>query len=60
MYLTSGAGGVRYSIENPNSYIQSNLVGFSHILEGCRHHAIKHLGLCVKQFCIWWKYQPAF
>ena len=42
MYLAAQAG-VRYSIENPNSYIQSNLVGFSHILEGCRHHAIKHL-----------------
>ena len=35
--------GVRYSIENPASYIQSNLVGFSHVLEGCRHHNIKHL-----------------
>ena len=35
--------GVRYSIENPSSYIQSNLVGFGHILEGCRHHDVKHL-----------------
>lgn len=35
--------GVRYSIENPASYIQSNLVGFGHILEGCRHHGIEHL-----------------
>ena len=35
--------GVRYSIENPSAYIQSNLVGFGHILEGCRHHGIKHL-----------------
>jgi len=35
--------GVRYSIENPAAYIQSNLVGFGHILEGCRHHGIKHL-----------------
>ena len=35
--------GVRYSIENPAVYIQANLVGFGHILEGCRHHGIEHL-----------------
>tara|TARA_B100000674_G_scaffold495379_1_gene522621 strand:+ start:2014 stop:3033 length:1020 start_codon:yes stop_codon:yes gene_type:complete len=35
--------GVRYSIENPAAYIQSNLVGFGYILEGCRHHGIEHL-----------------
>ena len=35
--------GVRYSIENPAAYIQANLVGFGHILEGCRHHGIDHL-----------------
>lgn len=35
--------GVRHSIENPSSYIQSNLVGFSNILEQCRHHQVKHL-----------------
>lgn len=35
--------GVRYSIENPAAYIQSNIVGFGHILEGCRHHDIEHL-----------------
>ena len=35
--------GVRYSIENPAAYIQSNLVGFGHILECCRHHRIEHL-----------------
>lgn len=35
--------GVRYSIENPSSYIQSNLVGFANILEACRHHNIEHL-----------------
>ena len=35
--------GVRYSLENPSAYIQSNLVGFGHILEGCRHHGIEHL-----------------
>ena len=35
--------GVRYSIENPLAYIDSNIVGFGHILEGCRHHKIEHL-----------------
>ncbi|MCP4022459.1 MAG: NAD-dependent epimerase [Desulfobacteraceae bacterium] len=35
--------GVRYSIENPSSYIDSNLVGFGNILEGCRHTGVKHL-----------------
>ena len=35
--------GVRYSIENPAAYIDSNLVGFGHILEGCRHSNIGHL-----------------
>jgi UDP-glucuronate 4-epimerase len=35
--------GVRYSIENPAAYIQSNLVGFGHILEGCRHYGVEHL-----------------
>ena len=32
--------GVRYSLDNPAAYIQSNLVGFGHILEGCRHHGV--------------------
>ena len=35
--------GVRYSIENPEAYIDSNIVGFLNILECCRHHKIKHL-----------------
>lgn len=35
--------GVRYSIENPLAYINSNIVGFAHILEGCRHHNVEHL-----------------
>lgn len=35
--------GVRYSIENPLAYVDSNLVGFAHILEGCRHNGVKHL-----------------
>jgi len=35
--------GVRYSITNPLAYIDSNIVGFAHILEGCRHNAVEHL-----------------
>ena len=35
--------GVRYSIENPGAYIDSNLVGFANVLEGCRNHEIEHL-----------------
>lgn len=35
--------GVRYSIENPKAYIDSNLIGFFNILEACRHHLVKHL-----------------
>ena len=35
--------GVRYSIENPNSYVYSNLVGFLNVLECCRNHNVKHL-----------------
>ena len=35
--------GVRYSLDNPLAYIDSNLVGFANILEGCRHNAVKHL-----------------
>ncbi len=35
--------GVRYSIENPRSYIDSNIIGFFNILEACRHHPVKHL-----------------
>ena len=35
--------GVRYSLENPAAYIQSNLVGFGHILESCRHNGVGHL-----------------
>ncbi|MBF0165238.1 MAG: NAD-dependent epimerase [Magnetococcales bacterium] len=35
--------GVRYSLINPMSYVESNLVGFTHLLEGCRHTGVKHL-----------------
>ena len=35
--------GVRYSLENPLAYVDSNLVGFANVLEGCRHHGVGHL-----------------
>ncbi len=35
--------GVRYSLTNPHSYVDSNLTGFLHVLEGCRHHKVGHL-----------------
>lgn len=42
VHLAAQAG-VRYSIENPHSYIDSNIVGTLHVLEGCRHHDVQHL-----------------
>ena len=35
--------GVRYSIDNPDAYMQSNVMGFFHVLEGCRHFPVEHL-----------------
>jgi UDP-glucuronate 4-epimerase len=42
VHLAAQAG-VRYSIENPSAYIDANLVGFLHVLEGCRHSRVGHL-----------------
>ena len=42
VHLAAQAG-VRYSIENPHAYVDSNLVGFVNVLEGCRHNGIEHL-----------------
>src|SRR5882672_6255201 len=42
VHLAAQAG-VRYSIENPSAYIDANLVGFTHVLEGCRHTRVGHL-----------------
>ncbi len=42
IHLAAQAG-VRYSLTNPHAYIDSNLVGFINILEGCRHHGVQHL-----------------
>ncbi len=42
IHLAAQAG-VRYSLENPHAYIDSNIVGFTNILEGCRHNGVKHL-----------------
>ena len=42
VHLAAQAG-VRYSLENPAAYVQSNVVGFGHILEGCRYQQVEHL-----------------
>jgi UDP-glucuronate 4-epimerase len=42
VHLAAQAG-VRYSLQNPHAYIDSNIVGFMNILEGCRHHGVEHL-----------------
>ena len=42
VHLAAQAG-VRYSLQNPHAYVDSNLVGFMNILEGCRHHSVEHL-----------------
>jgi UDP-glucuronate 4-epimerase len=42
IHLAAQAG-VRYSLRNPHAYVDSNLVGFMNILEGCRHHGVQHL-----------------
>ncbi len=42
VHLAAQAG-VRYSIENPHAYVESNLVGFMNVLEGCRHRQVRHL-----------------
>lgn len=42
IHLAAQAG-VRYSVTHPHSYIASNVVGFLHVIEGCRHHGVEHL-----------------
>jgi UDP-glucuronate 4-epimerase len=42
IHLAAQAG-VRYSMKNPHAYIDSNLVAFTNVLEGCRHHGVEHL-----------------
>jgi UDP-glucuronate 4-epimerase len=42
IHLAAQAG-VRYSLENPHAYIDSNIVGFTNVLEGCRHNGVQHL-----------------
>lgn len=39
----AGQAGVRYSLQDPHSYLEANLVGFGNILEGCRHQGVEHL-----------------
>ncbi len=42
VHLAAQAG-VRYSIQNPEVYVHSNVTGFMNVIEGCRHHAVEHL-----------------
>ncbi|MGH6804938.1 MAG: NAD-dependent epimerase [Methyloceanibacter sp.] len=42
IHLAAQAG-VRYSLDHPHAYISSNVTGFLHVLEGCRHHGVEHL-----------------
>src|SRR3546814_7874508 len=42
IHLAAQAG-VRYSLQNPLAYVDSNVVGFASVLEGCRHNAVEHL-----------------
>ena len=42
VHLAAQAG-VRYSLQNPQAYVSSNIVGFVNVLEGCRHHGVRHL-----------------
>ena len=42
IHLAAQAG-VRYSLQNPHAYIESNIVGFTNVLEGCRHNQVQHL-----------------
>ena len=43
MVNLAAQAGVRYSLENPQAYVSSNLVGFVNVLEACRHNEIEHL-----------------
>ena len=43
VFNSAAQAGVRYSLQNPHAYVDSNLVGFVNILEGCRHNGIEHL-----------------
>lgn len=47
--------GVRYSITNPDAYIESNIIGFYNILEACRNYPVEHLVFRIIFFCLWFK-----
>ena len=48
IHLAAQAG-VRYSLTNPHAYIDANVMGFTNILEGCRHNGISHLVNAIRQ-----------
>ena len=47
--------GVRYSLKNPYAYIQSNIIGFTNIIELCRYSQSQGANICFKFFCLWFK-----
>ena len=47
--------GVRYSITNPDTYIESNISGFFNILEACRNHPVEHFGIRFKLVSLWFQ-----
>jgi UDP-glucuronate 4-epimerase len=51
IHLAAQAG-VRHSLSRPHVYAHSNITGFLHILEGCRHHGVAHLGKLCKEACV--------
>jgi len=54
IHLAAQAG-VRYSLEHPHAYINSNITGFLHVLEGCRHHGVGAPRLCLVELGLWRK-----
>jgi nucleoside-diphosphate-sugar epimerase len=58
IHLAAQAG-VRYSLENPHAYADSNLIGYLNILEGCRHNQGTAPAVCLVQFGVWAEPQDA-
>lgn len=58
VHLAAQAG-VRYSLQNPNAYIDANIVGFMNILEGCRHSGVQHLVYASSSSIVRWQHENA-
>ena len=52
IHLAAQAG-VRYSLQHPHAYIDANIRGFLHVLEGCRHHGVRASRLCLVELGLW-------